>query len=43
MAKQGHFEEHWLDENGNPAGGVSTTRRRDDLMAEWSFGAHRNG
>lgn len=26
MAKQGHFEEHWLDENGNPAGGVSTTR-----------------
>lgn len=24
--KQGHFEEHWLDENGNPAGGVSTTR-----------------
>ena len=26
MSKQGHFEEHWLDENGNPAGGVSTTR-----------------
>lgn len=26
MAKQGHFEEHWTDENGNPAGGVSTTR-----------------
>lgn len=22
--KQGHFEEHWNDANGNPAGGVST-------------------
>ncbi len=22
--KQGHFEEHWCDEHGNPAGGVST-------------------
>ena len=22
--KQGFFEEHWVDENGNPAGGVST-------------------
>jgi hypothetical protein len=21
--KQGHFEEHWLDANSNPAGGVS--------------------
>lgn len=26
MALQGHFEEHWLDDNGNPAGGVSTGR-----------------
>lgn len=24
MAKQGHFEEHWNDENDNPAGGVSS-------------------
>ena len=24
--KQGHFEEHWNDENGNPSGGVSTGR-----------------
>jgi hypothetical protein len=22
--KQGHFEEHWNDADGNPAGGVST-------------------
>ena len=22
--KQGFFQQHWLDENGNPAGGVST-------------------
>lgn len=22
----GHFEEHWSDENGNPAGGVSSGR-----------------
>ena len=24
MAKQGFFGEHWVDENGNPAGGVSS-------------------
>lgn len=24
--KNGHFEEHWSDENGNPAGGVSCGR-----------------
>lgn len=24
--KQGFFEEHWSDENGNPAGGVSSGR-----------------
>lgn len=24
MAKQGFFQEHWNDENGNPGGGVST-------------------
>ena len=24
MMKQGHFEEHWTDTNGNPGGGVST-------------------
>ena len=26
MSKQGHFEEHWVDADGNPAGGVSSTR-----------------
>ena len=26
MAKQGHFEDHWNDENGMPAGGVSSGR-----------------
>ena len=26
MARQGHFEEHWTDENGMPAGGVSDGR-----------------
>ena len=26
MALQGHYEEHWLDADGNPAGGVSTGR-----------------
>lgn len=26
MAKQGHFEEHWTDENGNPAGGISSSK-----------------
>jgi len=26
MALQGHYAEHWLDENDNPAGGVSTGR-----------------
>ena len=24
MATQGFFDEHWTDENGNPAGGVSS-------------------
>ncbi len=24
--KQGHFEEHWMDKDGNPAGGVSSGR-----------------
>ena len=24
--KQGHFSENWLDENGNPAGGVASGR-----------------
>ena len=24
--KQGHFEEHWFDKDGNPAGGVSSGR-----------------
>ena len=24
--KNGHFEEHWSDANGNPAGGVSSGR-----------------
>lgn len=23
---QGHFEQHWVDADGNPAGGVSSTR-----------------
>lgn len=26
MALQGHYAEHWLDNNTNPAGGVSTGR-----------------
>ena len=26
LMKQGHFEEHWNDADGNPAGGVSSTR-----------------
>ena len=26
MAKQGHFEEHWSDAEGNPGGGVSSGR-----------------
>ena len=26
MASQGYFSQHWLDKDGNPAGGVSTTR-----------------
>ena len=26
MARQGFDENHWIDENGNPAGGVSTGR-----------------
>ena len=26
MAAQGFFQEHWNDEDGNPAGGVSTGR-----------------
>ena len=26
MASQGHFQENWVDENGNPAGGVATGR-----------------
>ena len=24
--RQGHFEEHWSDKDGNPAGGVSSGR-----------------
>lgn len=26
MALQGHYADHWLDDKGNPAGGVSTGR-----------------
>ena len=26
MAAQGFFSQHWTDEDGNPAGGVSSTR-----------------
>ena len=26
MALYGHYKEHWLDDQGNPAGGVSTGR-----------------
>jgi hypothetical protein len=26
MARQGHYADHWLDSDGNPAGGVSTGR-----------------
>lgn len=28
MAAQGIFQEHWVDEDGNPAGGVSTGKGR---------------
>ena len=33
--KQGFFEEHWVDENGNPAGGVSTGK---GLTISWQNG-----
>lgn len=26
MSKQGFFDQHWLDENGRPAGGVTSGR-----------------
>ena len=33
--KQGFFEEHWVDEKGNPAGGVSTGK---GLTISWQNG-----
>ena len=40
--KNGHFEEHWVDEDGNPAGGVSDGR---GFTISWQNGplgrAHR--
>lgn len=38
--KQGHYEEHWLDANGNPAGGVSTGR---GFTISWQNGPLGNG
>ena len=35
MALQGFFEEHWVDSNGNPAGGVSTGR---GMTLSWQNG-----
>lgn len=35
MAKQGFFQQHWVDENGNPAGGVSTGR---GVTVSWQNG-----
>ena len=35
MAKQEFFEEHWVDENDNPAGGVSTGR---GVTVSWQNG-----
>ena len=33
--KHGHFEEHWLDTDGNPAGGVSSGR---GMCLSWQNG-----
>lgn len=33
--KQGHFEEHWCDADGNPAGGVSSGR---GFVCSWQNG-----
>lgn len=33
--KQGHFEEHWSDEQGSPAGGVSSGR---GFVVSWQNG-----
>lgn len=33
--KQGHFEQHWSDENSNPAGGVSSGR---GFVISWQNG-----
>ena len=35
MAKQGFFEEHWVDESGNPAGGVSSGK---GVTVSWQNG-----
>ena len=35
MALQGHYAEHWLDDKGNPAGGVSTGR---GFTISWQHG-----
>src|SRR5262245_15968216 len=41
MALHGHFSQHWLDEQGNPAGGVSTGR---GFTISWQHGPlGRNG
>lgn len=33
--KQGHFEEHWCDADGNPAGGVSSGK---GFVCSWQNG-----
>ena len=35
MASQGFFEEHWVDEDNNPAGGISTGR---GVTVSWQNG-----
>lgn len=35
MAAQGFYQEHWVDEDGNPAGGVSTGK---GLTISWQNG-----
>ena len=33
--KQGHFEEHWFDDDGNPEGGISSGR---GFVCSWQHG-----
>lgn len=38
--KQGHFEQHWVDEQGRPAGGVSSGR---GFTVSWQNGPLGSG